>query len=431
MNASSPYIHSHLENFEIGCSKEVESKIITSINNRFQLIKQKIRRVAQKATELANEQCKALGCANMEEMNAIYRQFLTNKNVGAFGNYLELINEYKHSRMEIINGNTNNQTIDQLQTELIDKLKAKRIPIRLQQQGYTNNLKDYNDLIKHLGTNPALAEIKLGNIAEPIVTEYLAKVFSKQIKGASFEGKSERRNKDTTDIKLTSKDGTEIRFSLKISSTVDKNNNYSDAFSATRGSLGSKMTEYNLERLITDKNYGNIDLIKYVVYNHQILNGTSTITQKVISYLKYIVGWEFILSALFGKGLAQEDKITKEKMLDYPMFLITQDRIITMGEILNIVSNYSIAQASQFASQTPNNYKFSTKLAGRNNSNLLEAKKKDLQSQEKGQPRMSYSELKKGTNTAAALASSYSAIKKNLSFKVHYKIALENIHQLI
>ena len=425
MNRGTPYIHNYVTYFERGY-KTARAEVLNGILKRFNALQSRLRRIANQANSIATKQCNAMGFNSTEEMNQQYRQFINSSIQCNFLEYFQAIRYYKHARVENmlnINPDIDKKTqLFEMQKELITKLK--HAGIDLDKQGY--DITDYNKLINTYGVNPYQTEQYIGRITEPIVTEMLKKFIPQTI--VEFVGEDLERMKNTQDIKLTARDGTIVTFSLKIASQVNRETGeYSDYFSAKRGTASENAIQYSLSHVITPANYGSdtVDLINYIVYNNQVLTGTS-FTEPVMTYLRYIIGWEFILSGLFGSGF------TEAMISQFPMFLITQDRIISMADIISAIADYPFEKIQMLASQNRSNYRFALTMGkGRSGKDLLKEKMDILTQYKSTDPTMTYSTLKSKLNSGSALNSMYSAINKNLSFKVSYRIALENIQKLI
>lgn len=425
MNNSSPYLHNYVTYFEVGY-RTAKSQVINGILRRFNTLQARLRAIANRANAIAQKQCTALGFQSVNEMNQQYRQYLNNSTGVSFVQYLQAIRYYKHARVDNMltsdKKEVKAQRLQALQQELVNKLK--NAGLDLQKHGY--DTQDYAKLIKTIGVNQYQAEAYIGRVAEPIVTEVLQRMIPDTI--AEFVGDDLTRMGNTQDIKITAKDGTVVSFSLKIASQVDKaTGQYSDYFSAKRGVASDNARLYTLDSVVTPLNYGQdtVDLINYIVYNNQILTGTS-FTEPVMTYLRYIVGWEFILSGLFGSGFS-------EVMIEnFPMFLITQDRIISMADIISAVASFPIEKMSTLASQNRSDYRFALTLGkGRSGQELLKEKMNILQQYSGQGASMSYVDLKNNLNGGSALGSMYGSIRSNLSFRVSYRIALENIAKLL
>jgi hypothetical protein len=424
MNSGSPYLHNYVTYFEAGY-RTAKTQVISGILERFKILQARLRAVASRADKVARQQCVSLGFTTVDEMNQQYRQFLTSSANIDFLEYLQAIRYYKHARIDSILEKTDKtiktQNLQLLQKDLVDKLKT--VGLDLQNNGY--NTQDYDKLIKTIGTNPYQAEAYIGRVAEPIVVESFKRFIPDGI--VEFVGDDLQRINNTQDFKITTKDKTIVRFSLKIASQVNRQTGeYSDYFSAKRGTAGTSAYSYTLDKVITPENYGQdtVDLINYIVYNNQILTGTH-FTESVMTYLRYIVGWEFILSGLFGSGF--DENLTE----NFPMFLVTQDRIISMADIIDAIANFPIEQISTIASQNRSNYRFALTLGkGRSGQQLLKEKMSILKQTSNATPSISYIDLKNKLKDGSVLDSMYNSIKKNLSFKVSYRIALENITKL-
>ena len=114
------------------------------------------------------------------------------------------------------------------------------------------------------------------------------------------------------------------------------------------------------------------------------------------------------------------------------MFLITQDRIISMADIISAVASFPIERMSTLASQNRSDYKFALTLGkGRSGQELLKEKMNILQQYSGQGLSMSYTDLKSNLNGGSALGSMYGSIRNHLSFRVSYRIALENIEKLL
>lgn len=426
MNSGNPYIHNYVTYFSIGYAT-AKSTVINGILQRFFELQNKMKNIAKQASSIAQQQCKAMGFESVDEMNLQYRLFLKSSSKTNFFDYFNAIRYYKHARIDSLLNHSkvaadNQQDIVQLQNELAVKLK--NVGIDLQKHGY--DTADYNKLIERLGVNPYAVEKYIGNVAEPIVTE----LFKEFIPGicAEFVGKTIDKNTNTQDIKLTTVDGTIVTFSLKISGQINRETGtYSDFFTATRGNAAENAVKYSLENYVNYSTYGTdvVDLINYIVYNHQLLTGTQ-FTEEVLTYLRYIVGWELILSGLFGTGF-QEFAIQQ-----FPMFLMTQDRIISMADVIEALASFPFEKMKYLASQNKANYKFALTLGkGRSGKDLLQDKVNILKTHSGVGSTMTYTELKSKLDSKASLKAMQNSVAKHLSFKVHYTIALNNITNLM